>query len=161
MRQIILLIAFVTIIFQSCISESDRIFVDGGIFINFLNKTDHKFSGDVIYIGAIINNDFIVTDSLEIGNIKAKSINDTIATTTSYPLQKLDGWKPNLDKIKSKSSKGLFYVKLHEIDTPLFFNEFTFPRPTLDGVNLHIWIENGKLFVFDGIVDKQDFKVIK
>jgi hypothetical protein len=154
------LLIFAFIALQSCSSESDKIFFDGGLSVSFFNKTGNEFPKGVLYIGAIVNSDFIITDSLDIGNIATKSINDDIATRTVYPLPPND-WQPNLDKIKSKSDKGLFYIKINGILQSLFFNEFHFPKPKLDGTNLSVWIEDKKLFVFDGKVDKQDFNIIK
>jgi len=148
------------ILFHSCISESDKIFSDGGLSVSFFNKTEDEFSEGTIYIGAIVDDVFFATDSLSIGSIKAKPIGNDTAIRTIYPMQPNE-WRPNLDKVKSKSNLGCFLIKIKEIENQLFFNKFYFPNPKLDGANISVWIENDNLFVFDGKIEKQDFEIVK
>ena len=161
MRKIILILTFITLC-QSCISESDRTFVDGGINVTIFNRDKINYTIDgTLYIGAINGDKFYCTDSLSVNKFLQK---DTITNQTSSRINfpdNTDGWKPNLDKIKSKSKRGIFCIKLKEFNSPLFLQEFTFPGPILDGINIGVWIENGELLDLDGTISSQDFEIVK
>jgi hypothetical protein len=151
-----LLIVF--FVFLSC-QSSDEVFYDGGISLTIINYTEKSYEKATLYIGAIKESDFIVTDSLLYeSNIKVKK-NDEQFTKSELTVGTF-GWTPELDKIESHSENGAFLLTLKD-GPKLFFNPFKFPKTKLDGVNLSVRIENDTLFVFDGEIEKQDFNVVK
>lgn len=139
------------IISLSSCDNNETPYTDGGIHFYLHNETATEFQSAKFYIGMIIDEKFIPTDSLiELQRIRPNTeapvkTNHTgqIYTSTNYGSPK--GWKPNWEKIQSFSTKGQFLIKLSD-GRELFFGDFNLPNPPLNGATYNIYIEEDRIF---------------
>lgn len=104
-RIIILVISVLT--FVSCVEIDDR-YIEGFSF-SFANHTDKEYDA-ILYIGGIINRNFIATDSVEVPNLKTGSFH----IHGSY-FNDENRWKPDLDKIRALPSQRCYFkIKLSD-----------------------------------------------
>ena len=146
------------IFFFILISCEKEYFPDGGIHFQIFNNTENTYDKSILYIGAVKDNRFIVTDSI----ISIDLIDKRISITEEFSKYIFEGWKPNLQKIKNKSNNGIFLFKLSE-EKQLFLNPFSFPQPTLDEAILILTIQDfGLVNPEDSNNEiKQDYEIIK
>ncbi len=143
---------------SSCQSSND-VFFDGGVNLTIVNFSNKTYNKGTLYIGAVKDSNFIVTDSLKSNSsILAKKDKEEF-TKTKLTIGTF-GWTPDLGKVNNISKEGAFLLVI-ENGPKLFFNPFEFPRPTLDGVGLSVWLKDDELSVLDGKIEKQDFEIVK
>jgi hypothetical protein len=136
-------------------------FPDGGIHSRIINRTESIYSGQkTLYIGAVVGNTFFVTDSIASNDFIDKRSGTTDADAFSKTI--VYGWKPDLKKVKNKSSNGLFLFKL-SAGKQLFLCPFSFPQPALDEGNVNIYIEDSGLVNYEDPNKniKQDYEIVK
>ena len=134
-------------------------FPDGGLIFSIHNSTENTYNGQkTLYIGAVVNNTFYVTDSI----VSNDFIDKRISPTAVFGKDIFYGWKPNLKKLKSKSSNGLLLFKLSN-EKQLFFRPFGFPQTMLDQANLIVTIkDSGLIYNEDPNKNiKQDYEIVK
>ena len=134
-------------------------FPDGGIHSRIINRTENTYSEQkTLYIGAVVGNSFFVTDSIMSNDFIDKRIGPTdgLDKTIVY------GWRPDLKKVKNKSSNGLFLFKL-STDKQLFLSPFSFPQTMLDERIINVFIEDSGLVNYEDPNKKikQDYEIVK
>ena len=147
-----------TIVISGC--EKDY-FPDGGITSRIINRTENTFSGQkTLYIGAVVGSTFFATDSIASNDFIDKRSGSTDADAFSKTI--VFGWKPDLKKVKSKSSNGLFLLKLSN-DKQLFLSPFSFPQTMLDERIIRLYIEDSGLVNYEDPNKniKQDYVIVK
>jgi hypothetical protein len=145
----ILLIFIVSI---GCYNPDEVYYGDGGINLRIINNTENTYTGkQSLYIGAVKNNKFYITDSI--------SSNDIIQPQETTPIKGIQDWRPNTIKVKNISNKGVFLFIISNREQ-LFFKPFDFPKPPLDGSSLRVYIEEDGLIDPNGTI-KQDYEIIK
>jgi hypothetical protein len=146
-----------TFIFISC--EKDY-FYEGGVTFRVINRTENIYNKANVYIGAVKENDFIVTDSIIFNDV----IDKRAGTTELEAFDKtiVDDWRPNLDKITEISSKGVFLFQLSN-EEQLFIYPFNFPEAIFNGAILRVYIEEQGLVDYEDPNNeiKQDYEIIK
>ena len=137
----LLVLLFISTLFYSCIPYPGNIdeAEDSGFGIDILNYSDRSYTGCILYVGAINENDkFIALDSLVYPNLYIKNRNedtkidgfDGIKYGLTQPFQensqnltKFNTWaSPTRAKIESISPKGeiSFKLSLNEGNTGVF-----------------------------------------
>ena len=143
--------------FISCDINSayDNFEPENGIALVFFNYTEFEYTGYKFFIGAVKNNKFIATDSVEVKTIiwsintapsenliKNNETGEQIARSydgftvgDSFP----DGrWQPDYDKIKAISNEYTYKLRLSDGREQVFlkelqnFDEFTVGLNTFD-----------------------------
>ena len=139
--------------------SDDFCYCEGGITLSIYNGTNTQYNDSVkLYIGAIKDDNFIVTDSIIFMSVIIKPKEESEYSINNLPLDTSD-WRPSLEKIEKESKIGGFYIEMGNLKH--FFNQFSFPSPKLEGVTLGIRIENTGFTTVSNIIEKQDFEIVK
>ncbi len=147
---------FICILFSSCSLDG---LVEEGINIDILNKTNTEFKSATMYVGAIKNNQFIVTDSIKPNNIVNISFENDGSEFT------FGDWNPNLKKVFNISNDGVLYCEIKG-GLNLFFEPFDknkFGRYNHFGGSTGIIIlnEDNTFTYTSNRIEKQDFEIVK
>jgi hypothetical protein len=139
----------------SCEPISDS-YGDGGIYLRIVNWTQNSYKGkQTLYIGAIKDNQFYITDSISSEDTILKLVDGEVNTVTK--IHGIQDWRPNTSKVKKISNSGIFLFVMSNGDK-LFLNPFGFPITYLDGRGIDIHIRSNGLTFDDS---KQDYEIVK
>ena len=140
----------------SCEPISDS-YGDGGIYLRIVNWTQNSYTGkQTLYIGAIKDNKFYVTESISSEDTILK-LADGEKYYTATKIHGIQDWRPNTSKVKKISNSGIFLFVMSNGDK-LFLNPFGFPITYLDGKGMDISIRSNGLTYDDS---KQDYEIVK
>ena len=144
-----------TLMFASC---EKSYFAEGGVSFWVSNRTVNIYDKVNVYIGAVKENSFIVTDSIVFNDL----IDKRISSTESFTKTIVHDSKANLDKITEISSKGVFLFQLSNGEQ-LFIYPFNFPEAIFNGAILSVYIEEQGLVDYEDPNNeiKQDYEIIK
>ena len=151
-------IYFICIVFSSCGLDGLGL-VEEGVSIGILNKTNSEFESATMYVGAIKNNQFIVTDFIKPNNIvNISSENDGGEFT-------FGDWNPNLKKVFNISNEGALYCEikggLNLFFEPFDMNKFGNTNRFGGSSGLIILNEDGSYIYTNNNIEKQDFEIVK
>ena len=147
---------YICVLFSSCGLDG---LVEEGINIDILNKTNTEFKSATMYVGAIKNNQFIVTDSIKPNNVVNISFENDGSEFT------FGDWNPNLKKVFNISNDGVLYCEIKG-GLNLFFEPFDknkFGKSNRFGGSTGVIIlNNDETFTYtSNNLDKQDFNIVK
>lgn len=146
----------ICLFFSSCGLEG---LTEEGISIGFSNFTNTKFKSATMYLGAIKENQFIVTDSISSkGFIEIKTTENSGNIGFGY-------WNPSLKNVFNISNEGALYCEI-ENGLSMFFEPFNKKRfgkyNRFGGSSGIIILNSDNSFTYtSNNIEKQDFEVIK
>jgi hypothetical protein len=158
---------FVLVIFVLSLTSCEPLYEsygDGGMYLTIVNRTEKTYTGkQSLYIGAVKDNLFYITDSISsYDTIQAHIIDNDEKSFTATDIKGIQDWRPKLSKIDKISNNGVFLFKIPD-GKQLFFKSFNFPIPALDGSALIIRLEGSGLLDPEDLNGdiRQDYEIIK
>ncbi|MCB9425807.1 MAG: hypothetical protein H6584_02085 [Flavobacteriales bacterium] len=127
------LIVLFSICIYSCDKNLDILPDYSARNFSILNLTDKEFTSAIIYVGALIDDKFIPTDSLVVNvHIPPRTVNSKVSNLgVLYSETTLPTWSPNIETVGLLSNTGTFLLKLSDGGERRYYKNFTFPNPRI------------------------------